>query len=183
MFAANRAGITRLRWYLIGFFLLWVAVLLSGVHATIAGVLAALMIPVRVTKAAPDAPDSALHRLEHGLHKPVAWFIIPLFGFANAGVALGGSSPFATLPVAIALGLFLGKQIGIFGSVWIAVKLKIAAKPADASWAQIYGVALLCGIGFTMSLAFSGADRRRRATGSLLRPLRAMGCCASTLVR
>jgi Na+:H+ antiporter, NhaA family len=164
MFAANRAGITRLRWYLIGFFLLWVAVLLSGVHATIAGVLAALMIPVRVTKAAPDAQDSALHRLEHGLHKPVAWFIIPLFGFANAGVALGGSSPFATLPVAIALGLFLGKQIGIFGSVWIAVKLKIAAKPADASWGQIYGVSLLCGIGFTMSLfigglAFTGADQ------------------------
>ena len=156
MFAANRAGATRIRWYLIGFGLLWLAVLLSGVHATIAGVLAALMIPVRVTKAAPDAEDSTLHRLEHLLHKPVAWAIIPLFGFANAGVTLGGSSALATLPVAIALGLFLGKQIGIFGSVWIAVKLKIAAKPAEASWAHIYGVSLLCGIGFTMSLFIGG---------------------------
>jgi len=156
MFAANRAGITRIRWYLIGFALLWLAVLLSGVHATIAGVLAALMIPVRITKAAPDAEDSTLHRLEHLLHKPVAWLIIPLFGFANAGVTLGGSSALATLPVAIALGLFLGKQIGIFGSVWIAVKLKIAAKPAEASWTHIYGVSLLCGIGFTMSLFIGG---------------------------
>ena len=156
MFAANRAGVTRIRWYMIGFALLWLAVLLSGVHATIAGVLAALMIPVRVTKAAPDAEDSTLHRMEHLLHKPVAWFIIPLFGFANAGVALGGSSALATLPVAIALGLFLGKQIGIFGSVWIAVKLKIATKPAKASWAHIYGVSLLCGIGFTMSLFIGG---------------------------
>jgi Na+:H+ antiporter, NhaA family len=156
MFAANQAGVTRIRWYLIGFVLLWLAVLLSGVHATIAGVLAALMVPVRVTKAAPDAEDSTLHRMEHLLHKPVAWFIIPLFGFANAGVTLGGSSAFATLPVAIALGLFLGKQIGIFGSVWIAVKLKIASKPADANWAQIYGVSLLCGIGFTMSLFIGG---------------------------
>jgi Na+:H+ antiporter, NhaA family len=162
MFAANRAGVTRIRWYLIGFALLWLAVLSSGVHATIAGVLAALAVPVRVTKAAPDAEDSTLHRLEHLLHKPVAWFIIPLFGLANAGVTLGGSSALATLPVAIALGLFLGKQIGIFGSVWIAVKLKIAAMPAKASWMHIYGVSLLCGIGFTMSLfigglAFSGA--------------------------
>jgi NhaA family Na+:H+ antiporter len=156
MFAANRAGAVRMRWYAIGFALLWLAVLLSGVHATIAGVLAALAVPVRVTKATPDAEDSTLHRMEHLLHKPVAWFIIPLFGFANAGVTLGGSSPLATLPVAIALGLFLGKQIGIFGSVWFAVKLKIAKKPADANWAQIYGVSLLCGIGFTMSLFIGG---------------------------
>jgi Na+:H+ antiporter, NhaA family len=156
MFAANRAGVTRIRWYLVGFALLWLAVLLSGVHATIAGVLAALVVPVRITKAAPDAEDSTLHRLERFLHKPVAWLIIPLFGFANAGVTLGGSSALATLPVAIALGLFLGKQVGIFGSVWIAVKLKIAAKPAEANWAQIYGVSLLCGIGFTMSLFIGG---------------------------
>ena len=149
MFTANRAGVVRIRWYLVGFALLWLAVLLSGVHATIAGVLAALMIPVRMTKGAPDAEDSPLHRLEHLLHKPVAWFIIPLFGFANAGVSLGGSSPLAPLPVAIALGLFLGR---------------IAKKPADANWAQIYGVSLLCGIGFTMSLfigglAFPGAEQ------------------------
>jgi Na+:H+ antiporter, NhaA family len=156
MFAANRAGVTRMRWYLIGFALLWLAVLLSGVHATIAGVLAALMVPVRVTKAAPDAEDSTLHRLEHLLHKPVAWLIVPLFGFANAGVTLGGSNALDTLPLAIALGLFLGKQIGIFGSVWIAVKLRIAVMPAKANWAHVYGVSLLCGIGFTMSLFIGG---------------------------
>ena len=164
MFIANRAGVVRMRWYWLGFALLWIAVLLSGVHATIAGVLAALSVPVRVTKAAPDAEDSTLHRMEHLLHKPVAWFVVPLFGFANAGVTLGASSALATLPVAIALGLFLGKQIGIFVSVWVSVKLGIAAKPAEASWAQIYGVALLCGIGFTMSLfigglAFPGAEQ------------------------
>ena len=193
MFAVNRAGVTRIRWYLIGFALLWLAVLLSGVHATIAGVLAALVIPVRVTKAAPDAEDSTLHRLEHLLHKPVAWFIIPLFGFANAGVTLGGSSPLATLPVAIALGLFLGKQIGIFGSVWIAVKLKIAAKPAEASWGQIYGVSLLCGIGFTMSLfigglAFAGAEQGEGVKigvlmGSLLSALAGYGVLRFTKPR
>ncbi len=156
MFTANRVGIVQMRWYWLGFVLLWIAVLLSGVHATIAGVLAALTVPVRVTKAAPDAEDSTLHRMEHLLHKPVAWFVVPLFGFANAGVVLGGSSALATLPVAIALGLFVGKQVGIFASVWIAVKLEVAAKPAGASWPQIYGVALLCGIGFTMSLFIGG---------------------------
>jgi Na+:H+ antiporter, NhaA family len=152
MFALNRAGAVRMRYYLIGFALLWFAVMQSGVHATIAGVLAALAVPVRVTKAAPDAEDSTLHRMERLLHKPVAWAIVPLFGFANAGVAFGGDSVLATLPLAVGLGLFLGKQIGIFSSVWIAVRLRIAAQPAGASWTQIYGVSLLCGIGFTMSL-------------------------------
>jgi Na+:H+ antiporter, NhaA family len=156
MFAANRAGIVKVRVYVAGFILLWLAVLLSGVHATIAGVLAALMVPVRVTKAAPDAEDSTLHRMEHGLHRPVAWVIVPLFGFANAGVTLAGVDPLATLPLAIALGLFLGKQIGIFASVWLAVRFGIASRPADASWTQLYGVALLCGIGFTMSLFIGG---------------------------
>ena len=156
MAAMNRAGVIRPVWYALGFVALWFAVHASGVHATVAGVLAAMFVPVRVTKAAPDAEDSTLHRMEHGLQKPVAWIIVPLFGFANAGVALGGVSPFATLPFAIALGLLLGKQVGIFGSVWLAVKSGMAAKPTGASWAQIYGVALLCGIGFTMSLFIGG---------------------------
>lgn len=156
MWTANRADVTRMRWYWLGFALLWLAVLLSGVHATIAGVLAALCVPVRVTKAAPDAEDSTLHRMEHALHRPVAWMIVPLFGFANAGVALGGDSLFGALPLAIALGLFVGKQVGVFGSVWIAVKLGWAQRPKGASWAQIYGVSLLCGIGFTMSLFIGG---------------------------
>jgi Na+:H+ antiporter, NhaA family len=181
MFALNRAGTVRMRYYLIGFVLLWFAVMQSGVHATIAGVLAALAVPVRVTKAAPDAEDSTLHRMERLLHKPVAWGIIPLFGFANAGVAFGGESVFATLPLAVGLGLFLGKQVGIFSSVWIAVRLRIAARPAGASWTQIYGVSLLCGIGFTMSLfignlAFSddsqiGAVKVGVLAGSLLSAL------------
>ena len=162
MFVANRSGVIAVRWYLVGFALLWVAVLQSGVHATIAGVLAAIMVPVRVTKAAPGAEDSTLHRLEHLLHKPVAWVIVPLFGLANAGVTFGNESAFATLPFAVAAGLFIGKQLGIFSAVWLAVRFKIAAKPAKASWSQIYGVSLLCGIGFTMSLfignlAFSDA--------------------------
>ncbi len=161
MFAIRRARIFAMHWYFLGFALLWFAVLQTGIHATVAGVLAAMVVPVRLTKAAPDAEDSTLHRMEHALQKPVAWIIVPLFGFANAGVTFGDDSVFATLPLAVGLGLFLGKQIGIFGSVWMAVKLKLAAKPAHASWTQIYGVALLCGIGFTMSLfignlAFTG---------------------------
>lgn len=156
MFALNRAGVTRLRWYLPLAALLWLAVFASGVHATIAGVLAAFTIPLRKTPAAPDAEDSTLHRLEHMLHRPVAWAIVPVFGFANAGVSLGGAHAFAPLPLGIALGLFLGKQFGIFGSVWIAVRTGFSVKPKGASWTQIYGVSLLCGIGFTMSLFIGG---------------------------
>lgn len=103
--------------------------------------------------------NSTLHRLEHALHKPVAFGIVPLFGFANAGVSLSGVGPdalLAPLPLGIAAGLFVGKQLGIFSSVWLAVKLRLADKPAHASWQQIYGVSLLCGIGFTMSLFIGG---------------------------
>jgi Na+:H+ antiporter, NhaA family len=163
MFGIRRARIFAIRWYVLGFVLLWFAVLQSGVHATVAGVLAAMAVPVRVTKAAPDAKDSTLHRMEHMLNKPVAWFILPLFGLVNAGVAFGDDGVFQTLPLAIGLGLFIGKQAGIFASIWLAVALKLATKPAGASWGQIYGVSVLCGIGFTMSLfigtlAFTDAD-------------------------
>jgi len=159
MMMMNRFQINALWPYLILAVLLWYATLLSGVHATIAGVMAAFAIPFRRTLAAPDAEDSALHRLEHGLVKPVAFLIIPIFGFANAGVSLAGvnlAALAAPLPLGIAMGLFLGKQIGIFTSVWVSVKFGIAARPAHASWLQIYGVALLCGIGFTMSLFIGG---------------------------
>lgn len=167
MMLLNRFRVNALWPYLILAALLWYATLLSGVHATIAGVMAAFAIPFRRTLAAPDAEDSALHRLEHALVKPVAFLIVPIFGFANAGVSLAGISfaaLAAPLPLGIAMGLFLGKQLGIFTSVWIAVKLGIAARPAHASWLQVYGVALLCGIGFTMSLfigglAFTGPDQ------------------------
>lgn len=167
MMLLNRFLVNALWPYLILAALLWYATLLSGVHATIAGVMAAFAIPFRRTLAAPDAEDSALHRLEHALVKPVAFLIVPIFGFANAGVSLAGISfaaLVAPLPLGIAMGLFLGKQLGIFTSVWLSVKLGIAARPAHASWLQVYGVALLCGIGFTMSLfigglAFTGPDQ------------------------
>lgn len=156
MAAMNRAGVMRLWPYLLGFALLWYAVLLSGVHATIAGVLAALAVPTKPTPGRPDAEDSPLHVLEHALAPWVAYAIVPLFGFVNAGVAFGGAPVFAPLPLGVAAGLFLGKQLGVFGAVWGTVKLGLAPKPAGASWPQIYGVALLCGIGFTMSLFIGG---------------------------
>jgi Na+:H+ antiporter, NhaA family len=157
MFAMNRGGVKHPLLYFAAFGLLWYLMLLSGVHATVAGVLAALAVPIKNTPGTPDDEDSTLHRMEHGLHPYVAFFIVPLFGFANAGVALGGDvAPFAPLPLAIALGLFVGKQVGVFGSVWLAVRLKLATRPAKANWSQIYGVSLLCGIGFTMSLFIGG---------------------------
>ena len=159
MIGLNRLGEARLWLYAILAVALWCAVLLSGVHATVAGVLAAAAIPLRASPGAPDAADSPLHRLEHALQPWVAYAIVPLFGFANAGVSLTGVGPAQLaepLPLGVAAGLFLGKQFGIFGSVRLAVALKLAAKPANATWLQIYGVAVLCGIGFTMSLFIGG---------------------------
>ncbi len=159
MLALGRLRVMRLWPYLLLAGLLWYATLLSGVHATIAGVLAAFAIPLRRTLAAPDAEDSPLHRLEHALAKPVAFAVVPLFGFANAGVSLEGmgmAQLLAPLPLGIALGLFLGKQVGIFAAVWLTVKARLAARPKDANWMQVYGVSLLCGIGFTMSLFIGG---------------------------
>ncbi|MEO9470283.1 Na+/H+ antiporter NhaA [Parasphingorhabdus sp.] len=159
MYTMNRNGVLKLWPYLIGAILLWYAVLMSGVHATIAGVLAAMTIPIVRTPTSPDAEDSPLHRLEHAIAPWSAFLIVPIFGFANAGVSLEGigfNEIFAPLPLGIAAGLFFGKQIGIFASVWIAVKTGFAGRLGGASWLQVYGVAMLCGIGFTMSL-FIGA--------------------------
>lgn len=159
MFACNRLGVRSLAIYGAGFALLWFAVLLSGVHATIAGVLAAFTIPIVRSPGTPDSPHSPLHRLEHALDAPVAYVIVPLFGFANAGVALGGITLdefLSPLPLGIAAGLFLGKQFGIFAAIWLAVRSGFAAKPRGATWLQIYAVAVICGIGFTMSLFIGG---------------------------
>lgn len=159
MFILNRIGVKALWPYLLLFVLLWLAVLLSGIHATIAGVLAASLIPIRATPGAPDAEDSPLHRLEHGLHPWVAFLIVPIFGLANAGVSLTDISPddlLSPLPLGVAAGLFFGKQIGVLIAVWLCQRIGLARKPADASWLQIYGTALLCGIGFTMSLFIGG---------------------------
>jgi len=159
MYILNKNGVIKLWPYLLLAAALWYAVLLSGVHATIAGVLAAMTIPIIPTPGAPDAPHSPLHRLEHGISPWVAFGIVPLFGFANAGVSMAGmglGDLVAPLPLGIAAGLFLGKQIGIFGAVALMVRLGLASKLRGASWPQIYGVATLCGVGFTMSL-FIGA--------------------------
>jgi Na+:H+ antiporter, NhaA family len=159
MFAMNRMGVRHLAFYLIGFAFLWYAVLLSGVHATIAGVLAAFAVPIIPTPGTPDAENSPLHRLEHALDAPVAFWIVPIFGFANAGVNLTGltfNDLLSPMPLGIAAGLFLGKQLGIFAAIWLAVKSGLASKPRGSTWLQIYAVAVLCGIGFTMSLFIGG---------------------------
>lgn len=151
----NRLKVLRLAPYLVLGAALWWLVLLSGVHATIAGVVLAMTIPLRRRKGAPDDMTSPLHRLEHGLSPWVAFLIVPVFGFANAGVSFAGMTlDIVREPVTlgIVLALFVGKQIGVFGSAALAIKLRLANVPVAASWAQLYGVSLLCGIGFTMSL-------------------------------
>ena len=158
MIALGRRKVMALSPYLLLSVLLWYLLLRSGVHATVAGVLAAAAFPVHPSPGAPDDARSPLHRVEHGLSGVVAFFIVPLFGFANAGVALTGLPPgafTAPLVLAVAAGLFLGKQIGMFGAIVLAVKLGWAARPR-ASWPQIYGLTLLAGIGFTMSLFIGG---------------------------
>ena len=155
LFGLNKAGVGRLWPYLLLGLVLWVFVLKSGVHATVAGVLLAMTVPLRLSVGKPDDPTSPLHVLEHAIHPWSAYLILPIFGFANAGVSLAGFEPRMLLdPVTlgVALGLVLGKQIGVFGFVLAAVKLGLAQRPARANWGQIYGVALLCGVGFTMSL-------------------------------
>ena len=150
LIAMNRFGVNRTWPYVVGALVLWFCVLNSGIHATIAGVAAALTIPMKQRDG-----NSLLEDLEHALVGWSAFLIVPVFGFANAGVDLsdiGMDELFAPLPMAIAAGLFFGKQVGIFSIVWIVDKLKIARRPENASWAEIWGVSLLCGIGFTMSL-------------------------------
>ncbi len=153
MAALGRFGVRRLWPFLAGFVLLWLLVLVSGVHATIAGVLAALTIPL-----GRGEPSSPLKRLEHAIHPWVMFGVVPLFGLASAGVPLTGGLGVVMqpLPLGIVAGLFIGKQVGIFGAVWLAVKAGLAPKPRNTNWLQLYGAALLCGIGFTMSL-FIGA--------------------------
>jgi NhaA family Na+:H+ antiporter len=128
----------------------WYCTLHSGIHATVAGVAAALFIPLRLDRGG----DSLLLRMEHALAPWIAYFVLPLFGLANAGAQLHGGigELLQPLPLAVAAGLVLGKQIGIFGAIWACCRMGLTAKPAGASWAQIWGLALLCGIGFTMSL-------------------------------
>lgn len=149
----NRAGVTNLAAYLLLGAVLWVLVFLSGLHATIAGVCLAMTIPLAAYGKGHSA--SPLHRLEHGLQPWISFLVVPLFGLANAGVSFSGMSLEALLspvPIGVALGLFFGKQIGVFLFSAVAIAAGWAELPTRATWRQFYGVALLCGIGFTMSL-------------------------------
>jgi Na+:H+ antiporter, NhaA family len=164
LWALNSRGVTRLAPYLLTGVVIWICVLKSGVHATLAGVVVAFAIPLASRN---EAKPTLLEQLEESLHPWIVFGVLPLFAFANAGVSLQGLS-FAKLvepvPIGIALGLFIGKPVGIFGISWLAIKSGFAAKPEGASWAQLLGVGLLGGIGFTMSLfigtlAFDEVDK------------------------
>lgn len=181
----NRAGVTKLAAYCLIGVPLWVAVLKSGVHATLAGVVVAMFIPLRVqdSQLSADPRESLLLHVEHALHPWVAFGILPVFAFANAGVPIIGLSVTDTLhsiPLGIVTGLFFGKQIGVLGMCMFAVRLGIASPPEGVGWWHLYGTSLLCGIGFTMSLfiaslafeqggaAYLGLDRLGILIGSLV---------------
>jgi NhaA family Na+:H+ antiporter len=155
LLALNLKGVRKATPYVLLGLILWTCVLKSGVHATLAGVAIGFAMPLQPGPNGKSLAKSA----EHGLHSWVAWLVMPLFAFANAGVPLEGLSielMMQPLSLAIMMGLFIGKQIGVFGFAWAAIKLKMAERPEGASIAQLYGVSLLAGIGFTMSL-FIGA--------------------------
>lgn len=169
----NRTRVTNLTLYILVGTVMWYFVLKSGVHATLAGVALAFCIPLETKKVNDKQHNnttshhpthsetlSPLHELEHSLHPWVSFVVIPIFAFANAGVSFEGmtlSTLFSPLPLAIMLGLFFGKQLGIMGTTWLTVKVfKFASLPQDANWWQMYGVSMLCGIGFTMSLFIGG---------------------------
>jgi Na+:H+ antiporter, NhaA family len=176
----NRFGANKPFAYLLLGVLLWVAVLKSGVHATLAGVVLALFIPLRE----PAYGDgSLLKKLEHELHPWVTFGVLPLFAFANAGVPLGDLSLreiVHPVPLGIVSGLFFGKQIGIMACCWLATRLRIAALPTGVGWWPLYGTALLCGIGFTMSLFIASLAFEQGETAYL--GLERLGILLGTLI-
>jgi len=181
----NRLGVTRPAAYFLIGVPLWLAVLKSGVHATLAGVVLAMFIPLRVPEKSlsSHAPESLLRHLEHTLHPWVAFCILPVFAFANAGVSLVDLSitdMFHAVPLGIVTGLFLGNQIGVLAMCWFAVRLGIASPPEGVGWWQLYGTALLCGIGFTMSLFIASLAFEQGATAYL--GLERLGILIGTLV-
>lgn len=156
LFSLNQLSVMRLAPYIALGILLWIAVYNSGLHATLAGVILAFAIPSR---AASDTQRAPLNILEHNLVYVVNFAIVPIFGFANAGVSLSGldrDALLGTLPLGIAAGLFIGKQVGVFGTIWLLVRIGIARMPARVTWAQLHAMSILCGIGFTMSLFIGG---------------------------
>ena len=160
----NWRGVMRLTSYLVFGLIMWAAVLKSGVHATIAGVLIAFTIPLKHPEGKEHSP---LRNLEHDLHPTVAFFILPVFAFANTGIPMEGMNMKTLLspePFGIAMGLFLGKQLGVFGFTWAAVKSGIAKLPSNVGWPEMYGLSVLTGIGFTMSLFISSLAFEEGAT-------------------
>jgi NhaA family Na+:H+ antiporter len=148
--AFNRLGVRRIAAYMLVGIVMWALVLKSGIHATLAGVVMGLFIPLHTKSGATPLED-----LEHGLQPWVSFLIVPIFAFANAGLPLAGmglDALFVPLTMGIIIGLFVGKQFGILGATWLAVRAGLSPRPAGSTWLQIYGVAILCGIGFTMSL-------------------------------
>jgi NhaA family Na+:H+ antiporter len=181
LFVLNRTGVARIAPYILVGIALWVFVLKSGVHATLAGVVTALFVPT-ADPAHPGRPPSS--RLEHSLHPWVAFGILPLFAFANAGVNLTGLSPrnlLDPIPLGILLGLFVGKQVGVFTFSWVAVKTGLARLPTGVNFAQVYGAAILCGIGFTMSLFIGMLAFENAGTGEVIVTDR-LGILAGTLL-
>ncbi len=163
----NYKNVTSIAVYLVIGAVLWVGVLKSGVHATLAGIMLAFFIPLRGPEGPAGDDSSPLMRLEHDLHPSVAFIILPIFAFANAGIPLAGLSLGSLLepvPLGIALGLFIGKQVGIFGTVWITIKMGLARLPDGMGWLHLYGMSVLCGIGFTMSLFISSLAFEQGAT-------------------
>lgn len=166
----NRRGVLSISAYLMVGVIVWASLLKSGVHATLAGIAIAMFIPLQ-GKDADGELHEPLTKLEHDLHTPVAFFILPIFAFANAGLPLFGltlSDLLSPVPLGIASGLFIGKQIGVLGFTWLAVKLRLGKLADDISWAQVYGLSLLCGVGFTMSLFISSLAFEQVAGDQLL---------------
>jgi len=158
LFMMNRLEVVSKAAYLIVGAVMWVALLKSGVHATLAGVILALFIPMEGVDWDGE-PTRPLQELEHDLHGPVGFLILPIFAFSNAGLDLGAlklSDVFDGIPLGIILGLFFGKQIGVMAMVWLGIKLKLGSMPDKVNWRQMYGVSILCGVGFTMSLFIGG---------------------------
>ena len=185
----SRAGVARVAPYLVLGVALWLAVLKSGVHATIAGVLLSLFIPAEASPARAGGP-SLLDRFEHALEPWVAYAILPVFALANAGVELTGS-PGAALrdPIVLGIvaGLVVGKPLGVSVSCWLALRLDVASMPSGATWPQLFGVAVLCGIGFTMSLflatlAFASPDRLAAAKIGILAGSFVAGCAGALVL-
>jgi NhaA family Na+:H+ antiporter len=179
----NRMGVMRLAAYILVGIALWVAVLKSGVHATLAGVVLAMFIPLRVSNPSSGSSESLLHHLEHMLHPWVAFGVLPVFAFANAGVSLIDLSiqdMLHPVPIGIVAGLFVGKQLGVMGMCWVATRLRLAVLPEGVTWRHLYGAALLCGIGFTMSLFI--ASLAFEQGGAPYQGLERLGIVIGTLV-